>query len=151
MIAALHYGMSKSLGDFRTIRRALVGSVVLVSVACLNDDLTGSSSINGTYQLRTINGSELPYVTSGSGANKTEMLDDQISFYEGGTYAASGHIRTTVNGQATDSPKTETGSYSFGLGAIIMRTSDNLRERRPQYNANTMTFVENGLTLVYKK
>jgi len=133
------------------MRRALIGLALVSSLACLNDDLTGSSTINGSYSLRTINGSQLPYTTSGSGANKTETLDDVINFYEGGTYSESGHIRTTVNGQATDSPKTESGSYTFGLGAIIMRSSDGLRERRPQYNANTMTFVENSLTLVFQK
>ena len=133
------------------MRRALIGLVVVFSVACFSDTLTGSSTVNGSYVLRTINGSQLPYTTAGSGANKTETLDDVINFYEGGTYAESGHTRTTVNGQATDAANSESGSYGLLGTSVTMKSSNGLRERRPQIEANTMTLVENGLTLVFIK
>jgi hypothetical protein len=134
------------------MRRALIGSAVLFSVACMaNDDLTGSSTVNGSYVLRTINGSELPYAISGSGANRVEMLDDVINFYEGGTFSENGHKRTVVNGQATDTPITESGTYQLLGTSVTMKASDGTHERRPQINANTMTFVEAGITMTFRK
>lgn len=71
------------------MRRALIAILMSSFLACSGDGIAGSSTVNGAYTLRSINGSSLPYTISGSGANKTEILDDVITLYEGGTYASA--------------------------------------------------------------
>src|SRR5512140_3480368 len=83
------------------MRRLLIALLVASQAACWSDKVTGSSTVFGTYTLRNVNGSSLPFTLSGSGTNKSEIVADTIWLYEGFTFAESGHYRNTVNGTAT--------------------------------------------------
>ncbi|MDB4915535.1 MAG: hypothetical protein JWM95_3179 [Gemmatimonadetes bacterium] len=133
------------------MRKVMLGLGLAFSVGCFDDVLTGSSTVNGAYTLRTINGSPLPYTTAGSGTNKTETLDDVLTLYQGSTYAESGHVRKTVNGQVTTTNNTETGSYTLVGTSITLRSSDGTLGRIAMINANTMTFITDGVTSVFMK
>jgi hypothetical protein len=130
------------------MRKVLTGLVLAFSVACLNDGVTGSSTVTGDYTLRTINGSPLPYTIVGSG---TEIIDDVISLYQGGTYAESGHSRTTVNGQVTNASNTDTGSHILLGTSITFHSSDGGLAVVAQSDATTMTILVPGLTKVFSK
>ncbi len=133
------------------IRVAALAIAVVVSLGCSGDDLTGSSTINGAYSLRTINGSSLPFTTSGSGNDKTEVVDDVITLYEGGTYAESGHLRVTVSGTVTTVNNTETGSVVLLGNSVTLRSSDGLSSRIARIEANDMTIIDSGRTQIYRK
>ena len=130
------------------MRRVLIGLVLVFSVACLGDGLTGSSTVTGAYTLRTINGSPLPYTIVASGK---EILDDVITLYQGGTYAESGHSRTTVNGQVTNATNTDTGSYVLLGTSITFHSSGGGLDVIAQGDGTTMTIVAPGLTKVFSK
>jgi hypothetical protein len=132
------------------MRKVLMALLVTVSLAC-DSDVTGSSTVNGPYTLRTVNGSPLPYITSGSGTTKSEIVDDVITLYEGGTYAELGHSRITVNGQVTTETTTEGGTYSLFGNSVILRSGNGIHVRMPTIEANTMTLVENGMRSVFRK
>ncbi|MFL5468117.1 MAG: hypothetical protein ACJ79N_13705, partial [Gemmatimonadaceae bacterium] len=93
------------------MRNALI-VLALVSVACMDDEIVGGTTVTGAYVLRTVNGSPPPVTVAGSGANKTEVLDDVITLFEGGSYAENGHTRVTANGQTTTEIISETGRYT---------------------------------------
>jgi hypothetical protein len=133
------------------MHKVLMALVVVFSVGCLGDGMTGSSTVTGAYTLRTANGSPLPYTIVGSGTARTEIIDDVITLYEGGTYAESGHSRTTLNGQVANESNTETGSYSLFGTSVTLRSSDGGRTRMPTIDGNTMTIVESGMTAVFTK
>jgi hypothetical protein len=133
------------------MRKVLMALVVVFSVGCLGDGMTGSSTVTGAYTLRTVNGSPLPYTIAGSGTARTEIIDDVITLYEGGTYAESGHSRTTLNGQVANASNIETGSYSLFGTSVTLRSSDGGRTRMPTIDGNTMTIVESGMTAVFTK
>jgi hypothetical protein len=133
------------------MRKVLMALVVVFSAGCLGDGMTGSSTVTGAYTLRTVNGSPLPYTIVGSGTARTEIIDDVITLYEGGTYAESGHSRTTLNGQVANASNTETGSYSLFGTSVTLRSSDGGRTRMPTIDGNTMTIVESGMTAVFTK
>ncbi|HEY0241353.1 MAG TPA: hypothetical protein VGC52_01690 [Gemmatimonadaceae bacterium] len=132
------------------MRRILVGLAAAFCIAC-DDGIVGTSHISGDYELKTINGVSLPYTMSGSGANKTEVLDRVITLYNGGTYSESGHLRVTVNGQATTQDITGSGSYSFFGTAITLLSSDGRYERRGLFNEKAITIIEEGLSQVFSK
>jgi|SRR5687767_6847711 len=132
------------------MRKVLIALAMLGAVAC-DDGIVGSSTVTGDYTLRTINGASLPYTITGSGANKTEIVDDVITLYQGFTYSETTNSRITVNGQATSETKLRTGAFSLFGTSIILFSNDGTMERRGTINANTMTIVEAGKISVLKK
>ena len=133
------------------MRGLLAVLIVAFSFACLGEGVTGSSTITGDYTLRTINGSPLPYTISGSGANRTEIVRDVITLYQGATYARSRDSRVTVNGQTTAESSAETGSYGLlGTSVTLVNGADG-QTTLATINANTMTIVKAGMTAVFTK
>lgn len=133
------------------MRRLMIAFVVACSVACNNDGLTGSTTVNGKYTLRTVNGSALPYTISGSGANKTEILDDAITLYEGFTYSRSAHSRVTVNGTASDVTTSDAGSYSIFGTSVTLTSGTGGPTTLALVSGNSMTVTTAGLTYVFRK
>jgi hypothetical protein len=133
------------------MRRVLAGLIVAFSVACLGEGLTGSSTITGDYTLRTVNGSPLPYTISGSGANRTEIVGEVITLYQGGTYARSRESRIVLNGQVTSENSAETGSYTLLGTSVTLVSAANGQPTLASINANTMTIVKAGMTAVFTK
>jgi len=118
-------------------------------IGCVGGGIVGSSTVTGVYTLRSINGSPLPYAISTTSTGKTEVIDDAITLYEGFTFAESIQTRITVNGQATDQTNDTSGAYTL-LGNSITLVI-NGQQRAGTIDANAMTFVNAGLTSVFKK
>jgi hypothetical protein len=129
----------------------LMALVIVLSAACNNDGLTGSTTVNGKYTLRTINGSALPYTVAGTGANKTEVLGDTITLYEGFTYARSAHSRVTVNGQASEVTAAESGSYNIFGTSITLTPGNGGTGTLVLVSGNTMTLSTSGFVYVFRK
>jgi hypothetical protein len=132
------------------MRKALIAFVAALSLACFDEGVTGSSTVTGTYTLRTVNGSPLPYTIPGGGAVKTEIVSDTITLFQGGTFARARDSRITENGQVTMQSATETGSYSL-LGTSITLNSVTGKATLGIINGNAMTIVEAGVTSVFSK
>ena len=133
------------------MRRILIGLAVAFSVSCGGSGIVGSSTVHGAYTLQTVNGSPLPYTTAASGTSKTEITDDVITLYEGGTYAESGHSRITVNGQVTNQTNTKSGSYQLLGNSVSLLNNASGQLSFALIDGNTMTIVENGMTSVFTK
>ena len=106
--------------------RKLVAILFLAAfVACGGDSITdATASIAGTYTLRSVNGSPLPFTVFTSGTQKIEITDDMVVISESGTYSESGHTRTTNGTQVTTQTVAEAGTYTRNGTAITFRSSD---------------------------
>ena len=124
--------------------------LVLVSLACMNDEVVGSTTLTGAYVLRTVNASAPPVTIAGSGDNKTEVLDDVITLFEGGSYAENGHTRVTVNGEVIAGVISESGRYS-PLSTSISLTSTTGQIRVATSDGKSLKIVEAGITWFYSK
>lgn len=133
------------------MRTASMVLVVALSLACSDDGVTGSSTVTGTYTLRTINGSPLPYTVPGSGAVKTEILSDAITLFQGGTFGRVRDSRVTDNGQVLFRSETETGSYTLLGTSITLNSIVTGKPTLATINGNIMTIVEPGATSVFSK
>ncbi|MES2524595.1 MAG: hypothetical protein V4617_17985 [Gemmatimonadota bacterium] len=132
------------------LRAALWAVLSLSVIACNPSEPVGSATVTGAYTLRSINGAPLPYTSTAAGV-QTVFLDDVFNLYQGGTYAQTGHTRTTVNGVVTDAAPTATGTYSM-LGTSLSLTVNGQQGLRIAImNGRTMTIVEAGFTYVYRK
>ena len=133
------------------MRRLLMAAVLLLTPGCYDQEPNRGATVNGAYTLRTVNAAPLPFTSSGSGANKTELLDDSYTLYEGLTYAELGHVRTTVNGTATTTAFSGAGSYSLFGASVTLRPASGGSERIATYTDNTLTLTESGKLSVYRK
>src|SRR5688500_203154 len=129
------------------MRSVILGFVVACSVACFDDSIVGSSTVSGTYTLRTVNGSPLPYVLSETATTKTELLDRAITLHEALTYIESGHLRTTENGEATTVTTQKSGSYALLGNSVAFSSNTGGPTTIALVDGNTMTFVEPDMTL----
>jgi hypothetical protein len=145
-----HYFPRALTGTRASKRKALVG-LALLCVGCLDDPVVGTTTLTGAYVLRSLNGSPPPAIVSGSGDNKTEVIDDVITFFEGGSYAENGHTRITVNGQTTDGTIFDTGRYSpLGTSIALNSTGGGTRSALST-DGKSLTIVEAGVRWVFTK
>jgi hypothetical protein len=128
------------------MQRLLLGLALMVSVACLGDGMTGSSTVTGSYTLRTVNGSNLPYTVTGTGI---EIVDETITLHEGFTYIRSGHTRTTTNGQLTTT--NDSGTYGLQGTSITFNSNAGGQGTPALIDGNKMTIVKSGITSVFRK
>jgi hypothetical protein len=132
------------------VRRILMMLAVAASVAC-NDSSTGLSSVEGTYTLRSINGTNLPYTVLQSGTTKIEVTDDVITLNSNGTFTETGHTRTTTNGVATSNLGTDTGTYTTSGTAITLRYNSDASTSSGSVNGDQLIIVDQGLSAVYTR
>ena len=126
---------------------SLIIAVAMATGGCFDPIPQGPSTITGTYTLQTVNGAALP--TTKPGTN-VEILNDTITIYGPGNYAHYGNSRTTVNGQATTSRTSMTGTWG-ALGTSVTFVPVSGTQRVALVEGTTMTFVEAGVTSVYRK
>ena len=129
---------------------AAVLMAVLATVRC-GDTSTGISTINGPWTLHSVNGAPLPYRTSNGSGGTTELLDDVLTLYVGGTWAESARVRTSAGGQVSTETRGSAGSYpTFGT-SITFTNAANQSTRLATFANDELTFIETGMTAVYRK
>lgn len=134
------------------MNRAMVAifTAVLTS-GCFGGGVTGTSTVNGTYTLQTVNGAALPYAVPGNSA-KLEIVSEVLNLYEGFTYEVSGQTRSMVGAQMSVQPTTENGTFALQSNAIFFR---NVISSVPlvagTITAQNMTVLRGDLIYVYTR
>jgi hypothetical protein len=99
--------------------------------------------------LRTVNGAPPPFtVTTGSSAG-TIIVDEVINLYYGFTFSTTRHVRSSAN--APVQTRLETGRYSLLGTSITLSVNETGRDRIAIGDGTVMTFVEQGVTMVFSK
>ena len=139
----------KTMLKMKPMMKRLVLGLLLFAVACSDDDIAGASTTTGVYTLRTVNGAGLPFtVTSGTSAG-TVIVDEVLNLYQGGTFAGTRHYRASAN--APIQTRNETGAYSFFGTSISFRVNETGDTKVAIGDGAQMTFIEQGMTLVFRK
>jgi hypothetical protein len=133
------------------MRKFLIVFLAAATAACWSDKVTGSSTVFGTYTLRSVNGSSLPFTISGSGTNKSEIVADTIWLYEGFTFAESSYYRNTVNGTVTNQKVTDSGSFGLLGNSASFFSNDNSPVKTYVIDSDVITVVKPGLTMPFRK
>ena len=133
------------------MRRTLFCLALAALAACSGDSSTDpNATIGGTYTLRTVNGSALPYIVAQSGANKYEITDDAITLTDAGSWTELWHDRTTTNGQVTTSANTDGGTYTRN-GTAITLNSTTSGAISGSVSGGTLTLTDQGVAAVYMR
>ena len=124
------------------MRRIAIVALALGLAACSNDSTSPSSGIPGTYQLRTINGSSLPYTYSNGGGT---VVSDVLTMFNDGTYSDVAQF-----GDGTVS--SEQGIWSSTNGSITFDDQTDALEYEGSLSGSVLTEIfEGGPTDVYQR
>ena len=118
----------------------LVAGLALTSAAC-GGDSSGPTSIAGTYTLRTVNNSSLPFITSQDETFKAEILSWVVTVNDNGTYSYVFQGRSTDNGVATVNTIVANGTYTVSGSTVELFDPADDSTLTGTLNGNSITFV----------
>ena len=104
----------------------------------------------GTYTLRTINGSPLPYTLFDFGGDKYEITAGAITLGAGGTWTQSGADRMTEGASVVTSTFTATGTYTLA-GTVITLVSPGTGIVSGSVDSGRMSLTQDGVIEVFTK
>jgi len=135
----------------RRLTQLLIGSACLVAAsACNNDSTSPTVNIYGTYSLRTINGSSLPYQFTASNGQVVTLTNDILTLNPDGTYTDQSYL-TSFQGTNVS---TESGTWSSNNGAIsFYDITDGGLTYGGSLSGSVLTEIDtqDGLTEVFQK
>jgi hypothetical protein len=131
--------------------RLLLLVIGALGISCGGGDSTGpNDSVAGTYSLRTVNGSNLPYIVVQIGADKVELTSDILTLSEAGSFTELTTFWTTTNGQVTTSTESDAGSFTLnGTAASFVFNSGT--SGTGTISGGTITVALSGFSFVYRK
>lgn len=109
---------------------------------CMNGDnaVEPTVSLAGTYSLRTINGSPLPFTFS----TGTTLNSDVLTLFGDGTYSDASQY-------ADGSVRVEQGTYDNISGAINFFPQGSISSYQGSLSGSILTEIFNGFTQVFQK
>ena len=121
------------------MRRLAMFALAGTLAACNLDSTGPDGSVAGTYQLRTINGQNLPYTFSSG----LRLISDDITLYTNGTYE-------DVSRYSDGSTDVDDGEYTDYNGAISFYSSSGY-VYQGSVSRDVLTTVLNGFTQVFER
>jgi hypothetical protein len=110
------------------------------TLAACNLDSTGpNGSVEGTYQLRTINGQQLPYTFSSG----LRLVADDLTLFSDGTYE-------DISRYSDGSTDVDEGDYTNYNGAISFYSTSGY-VYQGSVSREVLTTVLNGFTQVFER
>jgi hypothetical protein len=111
---------------------------------------TSPLDVIGTYTLKSVSGSPLPYQLPEVGPIKVHVLDDMIILTPSGTYSEVGHKLFTNGTMASVATPVDAGNFRRRGDAITME-SLLIGVWSGTIKGSTLTLEQQGLTLIYEK
>ena len=103
------------------IRRfASLAFVSLIACAGSTETSPVAPSFAGTWNLQTVDGVSLPYLTQGSGANKIELVSEQGTITSS-AFTLLSNYRITNNGAVSTQSQSSTGTYTLSGSTATFR------------------------------
>jgi hypothetical protein len=132
--------------------RILPLALLIVAISC-SDSTTAPTfaSVAGTWSLQTINGTPLPFTTSQSATDRTEILSDIVNATSSGTFTETTTFRITQNGSVSTQSTVDNGTFSLNGTAVTFTFNSDGSTDTGSLNGNTMTVTETGFALVFTK
>ena len=140
------------------MRRLLVVALLLASASCSKDSSTNpTASLEGTWNLSTINGASLPFLLQELDLQATtptprvELLSDQIIATSVGTFTEKATARVTDATGPFTVPFTDTGTWVLSGTTITFHFDSDGSSGTGSLNGNSFSIGESGFASVYVK
>jgi hypothetical protein len=120
----------------------------LMLLGC-GDSTSPVETLDGTYDLKTVNGANLPYTTFENASEKDELLGDVITA-SNGSYTQVTANRVTISGQTHNGISPNSGTYLINGTAITFNSQGSPSSGTVSGNTFTVEFtVAKGGTGLY--
>jgi hypothetical protein len=129
-----------------TLGAALASLVVLSGCSAI--DSIASGNVIGTFELRSINGTQPPALIYQEPGYSEEILSATFSLENDGSYSEAGIIRETINGRSTTSSTSSYGYYDEYNGDITF-TEQGGRTYYGTITNGRLVVQDQGMTLTY--
>ena len=131
---------------------AILSLLLLVPLlsGCSDSTGPGGSSATGTYNLRTVNGNNLPVVVLQVGSDRVEVTQGSITLNADNTFTDRTTFRVTESGTSTTDTEVIAGTYTRNNNAIQFSTDEG-DTYSASLSGNTLTQTIEGFVLVYQK
>lgn len=137
--------------------RRLAATILLLAAATLPacGDSTGPGlglgTPTGTYTLRTINGSALPFTVDDGAGTVVVILSDAFALQDGGRFTETFSLRVTENGTTTTETNTNAGAWTLAGTAVRLTFDVDGLSVSGTLSGGVLTIVDEGLSLVYRR
>src|SRR5438128_8865327 len=137
-----------------SMRKLLLACAAVALLGCGGSDSTGpAASIEGTWNLQTVNGQPLPYTAffSTSPAYRLEIMSDQLLANSDGTYTENGTIRETQGTTVTTSSQQDTGVGTQHGNQVDFTSNAHATVTTATVSANKLAVNAQGVVGVYPR
>lgn len=136
------------------MRKLLLACAAVAMLGCGGGDSTGpAASVQGTWNLQTVNGQPLPYTAffSASPAYRLEIMSDQLVTNSDGTYAENGTIRETQGTTVTTSTQQDAGVWTQHGSQIQFTSNADATVTTATLSGNQLSINADGVIGVYNR
>ena len=133
--------------------RKLLAVLIGIAIMAACGDSTGPSetNISGTYELQTINGQNLPFTLLIVGTYQLEIAAGSVTINANGTYEESTTVREIDGSSTTTTTETSSGTWTRTNNAVTFVDGEDQTSLTGALSGSTLTFSEEGSTLVYQR
>jgi hypothetical protein len=132
------------------MKRALLVLLLAFAWVGCGDDSTGLDGVAGRYELRTVNGSNLPWTAFQIGNDRYEVLSGFVQMNGDGTFSTSLTDRTTQGGQATTATTVDNGTWTQTGNQLRFTFVDN-SQSTGVISGSEITVIEGQVSFVFRK
>jgi hypothetical protein len=138
-------------------RRTLFFLALPFALACGNDAISpNNGSVAGTWNLKTVNGSFLPFTIVQLGSTKTELTSDAYTLTASnstsGSFTTTSTLRLTQNGQVTTQTSSDAGTYTVnGTSVTLVSHTAGGSTVTGSWSGNTITATVTGFAFIFAR
>jgi hypothetical protein len=135
-----------------TAKWALLLTLVMgVAASGCEEDGTGpDDQVAGRYELRTVNGNNLPYTLIALGNDRLEFLSGFAQVNADATFSVSFTTRQTVGGQTTTTTDSDSGTWTQ-TGSQMRFTFSDATVSTGVVSGDEITVIEGQVSFVFRK
>jgi hypothetical protein len=132
-------------------KRAVLLTLLISGAALGCDDSTGpDGQVSGRYELRTVNGSNLPYIVIALGNDRLEILSGFLQVNSDLTFSSSLSTRVTQGSSTSTTTDTESGTWSQ-TGNQVRFTNSTGEQYTAVVTDDQIAAVVENISLVFSK
>ena len=132
----------------RLIAFALLLLAPIVVEGCGSDAVTKPESAVGTFTLSSVDGGPLPLLIIG-GEPKLEVLNDVLTFADGGTFTQKTTFRFTEAGVPSVEDHSELGTFTLEGSALSIHFPSDNSTTKATLSGDKISVTGQGHALVY--
>jgi len=136
------------------MRKSMGFVLAALALACGGDKVAGpnAESVAGSYSLRTVNGSALPFVVAEVAGDRLEVTAGALSVNADNSYVLTFTLRETQGASVTSETTTEEGTYHRSSNTLSFHPNDDSGDWSASFGTGgALTMTVDGVTLSFHK